>query len=199
MGSKRTVYLRRHLMVRGEYARLLLRGEKRATIRLGKVVPRYDEVIIHSWGRPIAKAKIGRVYYKRVRELGDKEARLDGFRSREELLRELKRVYGDISDDDLVTIIELEVTQRFDELVSEDPYYGLKPQDIARLALRYLRDELSAEERSLLDKLARGKSIRQVALETAGSPTNRRVIRRVLRKALSLLVKRGVIRPPDGA
>lgn len=199
MGGRRTVYLRRHLMVRGEYARLLLRGVKRATIRLGKVVPKYDEVIIHSWGRPIAKAKIVRVYYKRVRELGDKEAELDGFRSREELLAELRRVYGDISDDDLVTVIELEVVQRFDELASEDPYYGLKPQDIARLALRYLKEEMSAEERNILNRLARGRSIRQVALETTGSPTNRRVIRRVLRKSLTLLVKKGVIRPPDGA
>lgn len=197
MSKKRTVYLRRHLMVRGEYARLLLMGVKRATIRLGKVVPRYEEVIIHSWGRPIAKARVVRTYYKRVKELGDEEARLDGFRSREELIRELKRVYGDISGDDLVTVIELEIIQRLDELVSEDPYYGLKPQDIARLALRYLREELGAEERSLLNRLARGESIRQVAMKTTGSPTNRRVIRRVLRKSLSLLVKKGVIHPPD--
>ena len=139
------VYLRRHIMMRGEYARLLLSGRKKATIRLGKVVPKYNEVIIHSWGRPIAKARIVNVTYKRVKELTDDDARKDGFRSREELVRELRRVYGNVKDDDLVTVIELEVTQRFDELVPEDPYLGLKPSDIGRLALRYLRDELTRD------------------------------------------------------
>ncbi len=187
------VYLRRHIMMRGEYARLLLSGKKRATIRLGKVIPKYDEVIIHSWGRPIAKAKIVNVTYKKVRELTDDDARKDGFSSRDELLRELRRVYGEVKDNDLVTIIELEVVQRFDKLVPEDPYLGLKPSDIGRLALRYLREELSREELSILEELAKGKSIRWVAKKLTGSPLNRGKIRRIVRKALALLVKKRII------
>ncbi|MCD6084489.1 MAG: ASCH domain-containing protein, partial [Desulfurococcales archaeon] len=92
------VYLRRHIMMRGEYARLLLSGRKKATIRLGKVIPKYDEVIIHSWGRPIAKAKIVKVVYKRIRELTNEDAWKDGFKTRDELLRELRRVYGGFND-----------------------------------------------------------------------------------------------------
>ena len=187
------VYLRRHIMMRGEYARLLLGGRKKATIRLGKVIPKYDEVIIHSWGRPIAKAKIVKVVYKRIRELTNGDAWKDGFKTRDELLRELRRVYGDFNDNDLVTVIELEVVQRFDELVPEDPYLGLKPSDVGRLALRYLGSELSREELSILEELAKGRSIRWVAKKMTGSSLNRSKIRRVVRKALALLVKKGVI------
>jgi len=187
------VYLRRHIMMRGEYARLLLSGRKKATIRLGKVIPKYDEVIIHSWGRPIAKAKIVKVVYKRIRELTNEDAWKDGFKTRDELLRELRRVYGGFNDNNLVTVIELEVVQRFDKLVPEDPYLGLKPSDVGRLALRYLENELSHEELSILEELAKGRSIRRVAKRITGSPLNRSKIRRVVRKALALLVKKGII------
>ena len=191
------VYLRRHIMMRGEYARLLLSGKKRATIRLGKVIPKYNEVIIHSWGRPIAKAKITKVTYKRVRELTDEDAKKDGFNNREELMEELRRVYGNVKSNDLVTIIELEIIQRFDELIPEDPYLGLKPADIGRLALRYLRNELSSDELKILEELGKGKSIRQVAKELTGSPLNRGRVRGVLRRALSLLVRKGIIRAKE--
>ena len=187
------VYLRRHIMMRGEYARLLLSGRKKATIRLGKVIPKYDEVIIHSWGRPIAKAKIVKVVYKRIRELTNEDAWKDGFKTRDELLRELRRVYGGFNDNNLVTVIELEVVQRFDKLVPEDPYLGLKPSDVGRLALRYLENELSHKELSILEELAKGRSIRRVAKRITGSPLNRNKIRRVVRKALALLVKKGII------
>jgi len=188
------VYLRRHIMMRGEYARLLLSGRKRATIRLGKVIPKYDEVIIHSWGRPIAKAKITKVIYKKVRDLTDEDAKKDGFSSKEELMNELRNVYGNVKPDDLVTIIELEVIQRFDELIPEDPYLGLKPADIGRLALRYLRNELSNDELKILEELAKGKSIRMVAKELTGSSLNRGKVRRILRKTLAILIKKGILK-----
>jgi len=180
--------------MRGEYARLLLSGKKKATIRLGRVIPKYDEVIIHSWGRPIAKAKIVRVTYKKVRDLTDEDARKDGFSNREELINELRSVYGDIKPDDDVTIIELKIIQRFDELIPEDPYLGLKPSDIGRLALRYLRNELKEDELRILEELAKGKSIRSVAKELTGSPLNRGKIRRIVRKALAILIKKGLLR-----
>ncbi len=191
------VYLRRHIMMRGEYARLLLDGRKRATIRLGKVIPKHDEVIIHSWGRPVAKAKIVRVTYKRVSELTDEDARLDGFSSRGELLRELRNVYGGVRNDDVVTIIEFEVLQRFDELKEEEPYLGLKPSDIGRLALRYLRKELTKDELKILEELGKGKSIRQLAKDLTGSPLNRGRVRKVVRKALKLLMDKGILKAGD--
>ncbi len=187
------IFLRRHIMMRGEYAKLMLEGKKRATIRLGKVVPKYDEVIIHSWGKPVAKARITKVTYKKVKELTDEDARRDGFKNKEELLRELRHVYGKVSPNDLVTIIEFEVIQRFNELVPEDPYLGLKPADIGRLALRYLRNDLNEYELKILEELGKGKSIRQVSKELTGSPVNRGRVRRIVRKALALLIKRGII------
>lgn len=187
-------YFRRHLMLRREYAEKLLTGEKRATIRLGKVIPKYFDIIIHSGGRPICKATITGVSYKKVSELTDEDARKDGFRDKRELIKELKKVYGNIRDDDLVTIIELKVTQRLDNLVAEDPYLGLEPHDIARLAMRYLRKEFAGEERKILEELAKGKSIREVAKGLTGDPTKRWLVRRVLRKALNTLISRGLIK-----
>jgi len=186
-------FIGRHLMLKGWYVEKLLSGEKKATIRLGIVRPKYDEVIIHAGGRPVAKAKIKRVYYRRVRELSINEARLEGFNSREELLRELRRIYGDISDDEYVTILELEVVQRLDNLEPEHPYAGLQPVDVARIALRYVRDKLSEEEVKVLRNLTITGSIRKTAENLYGSPENRGEVRRVLRKALRLLSEAGIL------
>jgi len=189
-------YLRRHIMLRKEYADMLLSGKKRATVRLGKVIPKYREVIVHSGGKPICKVRITRVTHKKVSELTDEDARKDGFESRRELLKELKKVYGKrLSGDEEVTIIEFEVLQRLDHLSSEDPYLGLKPEDIARLALRYLRSEFPKDERRILEELGKGKSIREVAKELTGDPTRRWRVRGVLRKALKLLVDKGILTP----
>jgi len=183
-------------MLRGEYARLLLEGKKVTTIRLGKVIPKYDEVIVHSWGRPVAKVRIKDVRYKKVIDLTDEDARKDGFENVHELINELKRVYGDVRPDDLVSIIEFEVIQRFDELKSEDLYLGLKPADIARLALRYLRDKFNERELKVLEELNKGKSIRDVARELTGSPTCRRYVRNVIRRALKELIASNLIKVP---
>ena len=186
-------YLGRHLMLKKKWGDLLLEGRKRATIRLGVVKPKYEELIVHSGGRPIAKVRVKSVRVKRVRELTDEDARLDGFNSLDELLEALREAYGDFSPDEPVTIIELELVKRLDELESDDPYMGLEPADIARLALRYLRDELSEEEVRILRSLTATNSIRTTAQRLYGSPVNRARVRRALRKALRLLVERGLI------
>ena len=191
------VYLRRHIMLSGEYASLVLSGVKRATVRLGVVVPRYKEVIIHSGGRPIAKARIVDVTYKRVAELTDEDARLDGFSSVAELLEALGRAYGrNIDENSVVSVIKFEVVQRFDELRGDDVYYGLAPSDIARIGLRYLRSELDEEEVRVLELLGKGLSIREAANVLYGSPHRRLRVRRAVRKVLRELVRRGIIKPP---
>ncbi len=194
-GRGRRQWLGRHLMLKGEYAELLLSGRKRATIRLGVVRPKYREVIIHGGGRPLAKAVIEGVEVKRVRELTDRDARLDGFRSRGELLEALRRAYGRVSDDDPVTILRLQVVSRLD-VESDDPYMGLEPGDIARIALRYL-DSLDEEERRILRSLTQTNSIRKTAVQLYGSVERRWRVRRVLRRALRELRARGLLgRPP---
>ncbi len=194
-GRGRRQWLGRHLMLKGEYAELLLSGRKKATIRLGIVRPKYREVIIHGGGRPLAKALIEGVEVKRVRELTDEDARLDGFRSRRELLEALRRAYGRMHDDDPVTILRLRVVGRLD-VESDDPYMGLEPGDIARIALRYL-DDLGEEERRILRSLTQTNSIRKTAVQLYGGVERRWRVRQVLRRAMRDLRARGLLgRPP---
>ena len=189
---KKRWFLGRHLMLKKRYADKLLSGEKRATIRLGIVRVKYPELIVHSGGRPVAKVRVKNIRVKRVSELTDDDARLDGFRTREELLEELRRVYGSISPDDPVTIIELELVKRI-EGEDEDPYKGLEPADIARIALRYLQDELSEEEKRILLDLTRTNSIRMTATRLYGGIHKRKRVRGALRKALRLLKAKGIL------
>ncbi len=182
-------------MVKGRFVDLILKGIKTTTIRLGKVVPRYNEIIIHGGGRPIAKAIIKRVVYKRVKELTDEDARKDGYSSVEELIRDLENVYGrKIYPEDLVTIIEFEVVQTFTDLNPEDVYLGLSPVDVARIANRYLRKELTDEERKILDAVMRYRSIREAALKLFGTLNKRWIIRKVLRRCLRRLIEKGVLK-----
>ncbi len=186
-------YLGRHLMVKGEYVNKILKGIKRATIRLGIVKPRYNEIIIHGGGRPVAKVRITKVKYKRLNELTEEDAKMDGFNSLEELLQHLRKAYGNVSSNDIVTIIEFEVLKRLDEVEVTHPYMGLEPADVARIALRYLRKELSENEVKILLDLTRTNSIRKTAINFYGTIEKRYLIRRVLKKALRLLVSKGVI------
>ena len=186
-------FIGRHLMVKGEYVKDILEGRKRATIRLGVVRLRYPELIVHGGGRPVAKIRVTRVVYKKVSELTDEDAVKDGFRSREELIRALERTYGEVKPDDYVTIIEFDVIQDLTHIEPEDPYLGLKPADVARLALRYLSDTLSEEERKILLELTRTDSIRAAAIRLFGDLGKRWRIRKVLRRALRELVRRGLV------
>jgi len=187
-------FIGRHLMVKGKYVDLILSGKKTLTIRLGIVKPRYEEIIVHGGGRPIAKVKVTRVYHKRIKELSDNDAAKDGFRSREELVKELKRIYEDLNENDWVTLIEFKVIQRLDQLSQEHPYMGLEPADLARLGLRYLSNELNAEEKKILLDLTRTNSIRATAYRLFGGIEKRHIVRRVLRKILNKLKDKGLIR-----
>ncbi len=192
--GKKVKFLGRHLMVKGEYVKDILSGRKRATIRLGIVKLKHNELIVHGGGRPVAKIRVTNVRYKRVSELTDEDAAIDGFASKEELLEALRRAYGEVRPDDYVTIIEFEVVQRLDQLPVQDPYMGLEPADIARLALRYLQEEFNEEERRILLELTRTNSIRAVAFRLYRDLGKRWRVRRVLRRALRMLVERGYLR-----
>ena len=193
MRRQRYKFLGRHIMVKGKYVEKILDGRKRATVRKGLVKTKYPEIIIHGGGRPVAKARIKAVTHKRVGELTDEDARLDGFNSRDELIRELRRVYGELSEEDWVTIIEFEVVQRLDNLPVEKPYHGLAPGDLARIALRYLRDVLSSEDIRVLEDLTRTNSIRATAYRLYGSINKRNRVRKTLRKVLKMLEEKGII------
>lgn len=192
--KERSRFLGRHLMVKGEFVDDILSGRKRTTIRLGRVRVKYNELIIHGGGRPVAKVRVTNVVYKRVSELTDEDAVKDGFGSREELLEALRHMYGEFRDNDYVTIIEFEVIQDLSSLEPQDPYLGLEPADIARLGLRYLADMLSDEDKKVLRDLTSTNSIRSTAIRLYGSIERRWRVRRVLRRILSELVRRGLIK-----
>ncbi len=193
--TSRKVFLGRHLMVKGRFADLILSGRKKTTIRLGHVIPRYDEIIIHGHGRPLCKARIKGVTYKKVRELTEDDALRDGFNSLAELIKALRDAYGPISPDTEVTIIEFDVDKVFTELDYRDPYMGLNPVDIARLGLRYLRKELPESDVRVLEEVTRRGSLREATLKLYGSLSlkARRSVRRVIRRVLRTLIERGLL------
>lgn len=88
----------------------IIDGRKRTTVRKGIKVFRRGEVVeLTSDGKTFGRAKIVKVLVKRVSELSDGDAELDGFPSKDELLRELERIYGDVRGEDLISIIHFEV------------------------------------------------------------------------------------------
>ncbi|MDM7274578.1 MAG: ASCH domain-containing protein [Thermoprotei archaeon] len=186
-------FLGRHLMLKEIYADMLLRGDKKATVRLGRVIPKHGEVIVHSGGRPICKARIVKVRYKKVSELNDEDARIDGFESAERLIKELKANYGDISPNAEVTIIELKVTRKLTELDHRDPYMGLTPIDIARISLKYLKNSLTERETRILEEVARAGSLRRAAIRLYKNAEARTLVKRVVRQALRKLLEKGIV------
>ena len=187
-------FLGRHIMIKGKYINDLLSGKKKATIRKGIVIPKYKEMIVHGGGRPVAKIRINKVYHKKLKELNDNDAVKDGFKNKAELIKALETVYPGIKPDDWVTIIEFDVIQRLDNIKSEEPYMGLTPGDLARIALRYLQDEFTEKDREILLDLTRTNSIRATALRLFNSLEKRYIVRKTLKKALRKLLERGIIK-----
>lgn len=184
-------YIKRHIMLKREFINAIRRGEKKATIRLGRVKVYSREILIHAGGQIIAKAVIKSVRYKKVRDLNDEDAKLDGLKNREELLRELKRIYGKISDDDVVTIIEFDVIQHLN--IPEDYFWrNTSPHKIAKLAVKHLN--LNKEEREILETIIKTKSIRKTSKILFGSLYYRPRIRNLLKKCVVELTKQGVIK-----
>ena len=186
----------RNLKFDGKYKDLLLSGKKRATIRVGKVnLKPGDEVLIHSGGYVIGKAKIKRVEKKRVSELTDEDAVMDGFKSKEELIKALKEHYKNIKPDTEVTVVEFEFTKLLDKpiLSADFPYEGNNPVEIAELALKHLNN-LSFEEVALLRLFLESGSLRKAAYKLGGL-NKRYKIREVLRKAYEELKKMGIMEP----
>lgn len=58
----------------------------------------------HDKARPNGKLRIDRVQYKKIRDLNDRDATSDGFRSRQELLAAMHNFYGPLNPSDYVSI-----------------------------------------------------------------------------------------------
>jgi len=95
-----------------EFVDLIIKGEKTTTVRRGiKSYPvgRLVELTVNY--KPFTLAKVKKVVVKRVKELTDEDAKRDGFNTRDELISALKRIYGDIADDEFVTIVHFELAK----------------------------------------------------------------------------------------
>ena len=186
----------KHLEFDGRYAGAILKGKKRATVRLGRRpnLKPGDEVLIHSGGYAIGKAIIERVESKRVGELTDEDAFLDGFSSREELVRALKEHYKYVSDDSPAHVVVFRLVERFEKPVmsSDYAYEGNLPVEIAEMALKHLN--LPEEDRKLLELFLKTGSLRKAAYRLGGL-NKRYLIRDALRRAYEELKSRGLMGP----
>jgi len=173
----------RRLMLSPRYLKALYGGRKKSTIRPG-VLRVGDKVYIHSKGRIVAVAQVEQVLYKRVKELTDEDAVLDGFKSREELVAYLKKRYPGLRDGAIVTIVRFGKVEKVD--MPEDLQYGgLTPVEIAALALNKLK--LAKREHEILRAVVEAGSLRKAAVKLLGTVDKRVAIRRVLRRVLKRL------------
>lgn len=194
-GEVRKRFLGRYLMLRKEFGDMILRGVKTSTIRLGYIVPRSRELIIHSGGRAIARVEIEDVLYKRLDELSDEDAHREGYESVSQLIRELRRIYGQrLYRHDILTIIRFRVVEKLDDRIPVKPYMGLDIRDIARLSLQHLYSELDDLEKRVLSMIAGGASIRRVSQRLFGGIERRYIVRRILKNCLGKLVSRGIVK-----
>ena len=186
----------KHLMFDGRYLNALMSGRKKITIRVPTArIPRPgSRVYVHSGGKVLGVAKITSVLFKPAKALTEREAREEGFRSREELISALKKHYPSLTDDSLVAVIRFEWVKKFDPpLTPEELSWGssISPVEVALLALKHCR--LSGEERKVLELLVREGSIRRAARKLGG--LHRRMhVRRILRRVVRRLREVGVLR-----
>ncbi|ASJ00982.1 ASCH domain-containing protein [Thermococcus gorgonarius] len=186
----------KHLEFDGKYAGAILKGKKRATVRLGKRpnLKEGDVVLIHSGGYVLGKAIIERIESKTVGELTDEDAFLDGFSSREELINALKEHYKWVNEDSKAHVVVFRLIEKFDKPVtsSDYAYEGNLPVEIAEKALKYL--DLPEEDRKLIELFLKTGSLRKAAYRLGGL-NKRYLIRNALRRAYEELRKRGLIEP----
>ncbi len=178
----------KHLEFKDKYRDLLMSGKKRATIRVQCPYKKGQEVYVHCGGEIIGVAKIKDIEEKRVEELTEEDAREDGFESLEDLINEIKRIYG---NPEKVYVIRFEF-KGFDEGINpHEMYYGdADLLEIAKMALENL--DLRREERKVLELFVKTGSIRKAAMKMGGIK-KRGVIRKVLRRCYNELKSRGLI------
>lgn len=186
----------KHLEFDGRYAEAILKGKKRATVRLGRRpnLSEGDEVLIHAGGYAIGRAVIERVESKTVGELTDEDAFLDGFSSREELLRALREHYRYVDDDSPAHVIVFRLIEKFKKpvLSADYAYEGNLPVEIAEMALKHL--DLPEEDRELIELFLKAGSLRKAAYRLGGL-NKRYLIRDALRRAYERLKERGLMGP----
>lgn len=185
----------KHLLFSREYLDLLLNDKKNITIRARDPgVKPGDMVIVHCGGLVLGLAVIKSVKRKRLKDLGEEEALMEGFSNRRELISALRKHYPWLGEKSRVYIVEFEWYRKFDTPISDRDYtwrYRETPQEVALLALKHIQD-LDSYERRILKLVAEEGSIRRAAAKMGGLKY-RMFIRGVLKKAALKLEERGIL------
>jgi hypothetical protein len=113
----REVELGPYLRFKEKYLENVLSGRKRVTVRYGVVKPRFSLVYIVCCNAIYAEAFITKVYFTKLGKLGDDVVAAEGLGSRAELINELKEIYGNVNEDDPVSVIYFTVVRRYDKPV----------------------------------------------------------------------------------
>ena len=178
----------KHLEFKDKFRRQLLSGEKKATVRLHTTLREGDRVLIHCGGEILGEGVVEKVEEKKPDELTEEDARADGFASLDELLEEIRRLYGEVD-----RIFVIHFTMKPFSIVKNphDFYYGQADlKEIVELALKNL--QLEERERQILKLFLETGSIIKAA-KRLGGLRKRGLIREVLRKCYRELIMRGII------
>ena len=124
LGTVRVAKLNQFLRFKPKYLDRVLRGDKRVTLRLGIVMPRRQLVYILSDDMVYGEAIIESVQYARIRELDSNVLREEGVSSLDELVAELRELYGDVKPSDVVSIIRFRIVRKYPKPI--DVRYVLK-------------------------------------------------------------------------
>jgi len=96
------------------YKDKVLSGKKKMTIRMGRRAFKKGEVVeLTCGGEHLGFAIITDVIYVRFSDLSDEDAYNDGFSSRDELIRELSSIYGDIKGSTIMTKIKFKLIRKY--------------------------------------------------------------------------------------
>lgn len=187
--------LGKFLNFKKKYLERVLRGEKTTTIRRGIVTPSKDHVYLTCDGQVLGEARISSLRFVKIRDLTDADAKRDGFESRDELLKALREIYPDISQEDWVTVISLEDVTRYSKPLAIEDLQGMPSERLAEISRLILAHGLATtlEEKRLFAFLSLGRGLDDAARQAGMS---RAEARKVLRRAMSALSKREV--PGDG-
>ena len=101
---------KKKLQFKKEFGKGIASGRKTSTIRLSSSLREGDEVVVFAGNEELGIAKIEGVEAKRVKDLTNEDALRDGFRSKEELIRALRKIYGSrITDKTEVKLIKFKM------------------------------------------------------------------------------------------
>ena len=173
----------KHLEFRRKYLNLLKSGKKRSTIRKKAHVKTGDHVLVHCGGMIIGKAKIISIKKIRIDSIDDEIARMEGFSSRSELVKELRNYYSSSES----YLIEFEFEELEKPVTPREMYYENRDlSDVAKRALDF--PDLNQNEKKIIELFLKTGSIRKTAFRLGGI-SKRGIVRDALRKAVEIVKK----------